>query len=119
MRAVRAALTIREAVEELHESLEDKFRLYFGVGIHYGEALLGLVGTQKRMEYTAIGDSVNTARRLQENAASGQILISHVAAERVTDSVMLADVDPIQAKGKEKPIEVYEVVGLVKDNSSA
>ena len=119
MRAVRAALTMREAVEELHESLEKKFRLNFGIGIHYGEALLGLVGTQKRLEYTAIGDSVNTARRLQENAASGQILISQVAAERVTDSVMFADVDPIQAKGKEKPIEVYEVVGLVKDNSSA
>jgi PAS domain S-box-containing protein len=119
MRAVRAALSMREAVEELHESLEEKFRLNFGVGIHFGEALLGLVGTQKRLEYTAIGDSVNTARRLQENAASGQILISQVAAKRVNDAVMFADVDPVKGKGKEKPVEVYEVVGLVADNSSA
>jgi adenylate cyclase len=119
LRAVRAALSMREAVEELHDSLEKKFRLYFGVGIHYGEALLGLVGTQRRLEYTAIGDSVNTARRLQENAAPGQILISQVAAERVTDLVELTEIAPIQAEGKELPIEVYEVVGLLQDNDSA
>jgi PAS domain S-box-containing protein len=118
MRAVRAALRMKEAVEVLHESLEEKFRLGFGVGIHYGDALLGLVGTQKRMEYTAIGDSVNTARRLQENAASGQILISQVAAERVKDSFELLEVGPIKVAGKEKPIEVYEVIGLLEENAS-
>jgi adenylate cyclase len=119
LRAVRAALSMRETVKELHDSLEKKFRLFFGVGIHYGEALLGLVGTQRRLEYTAIGDSVNTARRLQENAAPGQILISQVAAERVTDLVELAEIAPIRAEGKELPIEVYEVVGLLQDNDSA
>jgi len=112
LRAVRAALAMQQAVLKLHQALPEEFRLSFGVGIHYGEALLGLVGTQRRLEYTAIGDSVNTARRLQENAAEGQILISQQAAERVSGLIELVEVDPIHAEGKEQPIVVYDVVGL-------
>jgi len=113
LRAVRAALAMQQAVHNLHQGLPEEFCLSFGVGIHYGEALLGLVGTQRRLEYTAIGDSVNTARRLQENAAEGQILISQQAAERVSNLVELVEVDPIHAEGKEQPIVVYDVVGLL------
>jgi adenylate cyclase len=113
LRAVRAALAMKEAVAKLHETLSEEFRLYFGMGIHYGEALLGLVGTHRRLEYTAIGDSVNTARRLQENAAEGQILISQEAVERVSGLLELGEVPPIQAEGKEHPIEVFEVLGLL------
>ena len=113
LRAVRAALAMQQSVLKLHRALPEEFRLSFGVGIHYGEALLGLVGTQRRLEYTAIGDSVNTARRLQENAAEGQILISQEAAERVSNLVELVEVDPIHAEGKEQPIVVYDVVGLL------
>jgi class 3 adenylate cyclase len=112
LRAVRAALAMQQSVLKLHRALPREFRLSFGVGIHYGEALLGLVGTQRRLEYTAIGDSVNTARRLQENAAEGQILISQQAAERVSGLIELVEVDPIHAEGKEQPIVVYDVVGL-------
>lgn len=119
LRAVRAALAMKEAVVKLHETLSEEFRLYFGMGIHYGEALLGLVGTHRRLEYTAIGDSVNTARRLQENAAEGQILISQEAVERVRGLLELGEVPPIQAEGKEHPIEVFEVLGLLHSNSSA
>jgi len=113
LRAVRAALAMQQAVQNLHQELPEEFCLSFGVGIHYGEALLGLVGTQRRLEYTAIGDSVNTARRLQENAAEGQILISQEAAERVRNLVELVEVDPIHAEGKEQPIVVYNVAGLL------
>jgi class 3 adenylate cyclase len=113
LRAVRAALAIKEAVDKLHSTLSKKFCLFFGMGIHFGEALLGLVGTHRRLEYTAIGDSVNTARRLQENAAEGQILISQEAAARVADLLEFGEVSPIEAKGKEHPIEVFEVLGLL------
>ena len=113
LRAVRAALAMQQSVLKLHRALPEEFRLSFGVGIHYGEALLGLVGTQRRLEYTAIGDSVNTARRLQENAAEGQILISQETAERVSNLVELVEVNPIHAEGKEQPILVYSVVGLL------
>lgn len=112
LRAVRAALGMKAAVRELHRSLPYDFRLYFGSGIHFGEVLLGIVGTEQRMDYTAIGDSVNTARRLQENAAPDQILISARAYEHVRAWVDARPVAPVQAKGKLRPVQVYEVVGL-------
>jgi len=112
LRAVRAALAIREGILTLHQDMPPEFQLSFGVGIHSGEALLGLVGTQERLEYTAIGDSVNTAKRLQENAARGQILISKISVENLRGLVDLKEVPPILAEGKQQPIPVYEVLGL-------
>jgi len=112
LRAVRAALAIREGILTLHQDMPPEFQLSFGVGIHSGEALLGLVGTQERLEYTAIGDCVNTAKRLQENAARGQILISKISGDNVRGLVDLKEVPPILAEGKQQPIPVYEVLGL-------
>lgn len=112
LRAVRAALGIRHAVHELHRRMPEKYRLSFGVGIHLGDAVLGLVGTEKRLDYTAIGDSVNTAKRIQENAASGQILISQQAYRQAVDHIVAMPVEPILAKGKKEPLLVFEVLGL-------
>ena len=112
LRAVRAALGLRDAIKKLHAELPPEARLSFGVGIHYGEAVLGWIGTEKRLEYTAIGDSVNTAKRIQENAARNQILISKEAYERVKKDVQANPYAPLQVKGKSEPVEVYEVVGL-------
>src|SRR5215208_3184488 len=67
MRAVKSAIAIREAVAALHQELPKEAHLDFGVGIHYGEAVLGWIGTEKRLEYTAISDSINTTKRIQEN----------------------------------------------------
>ncbi|MEJ5224644.1 MAG: adenylate/guanylate cyclase domain-containing protein [Anaerolineales bacterium] len=108
LRAVRAAVRLRERVAALHAETH----LSFGVGIHYGDAVLGLIGTEKRLEYTAIGDSVNTAKRIQENAARNQIVISEAAYNQVRDKIWVKVLEPIQAKGKQEPIKVYEVVGL-------
>lgn len=113
LRAVRAALNLKDAVVALHKELSDEFRLSFGVGINSGEALLGLVGTHRRMEYTAIGDSVNIAKRLQENASGGQILISRHAAESILDLIEVVEVDPILAEGKDQPIEVFDIQGFL------
>ena len=112
LRAVRSAIAIKSSVEALHQELPEEMHLSFGVGIHTGEALLGLVGTQRRVEYTAIGDCVNTAKRLQENAVAGQILISREAAKSIIKSVEVNEVPSIVAEGKMDPIEVYEVIGL-------
>ncbi len=111
-RAVRAALAIRDAVRQQHKNLPPEYHLSFGVGIHYGEAVLGLVGTESRLEYTAIGDSVNTAKRIQENSAPEQILISAEAYAQVSHKINARPVEPIIAKGKRQPIEVFEVMGL-------
>jgi class 3 adenylate cyclase len=109
---VRAALGVKQAVLNLHKGLPPEFQLSFGVGIHFGDAVLGLVGTETRLEYTAIGDSVNTAKRIQENATAGQILISAEAYNQVADRVLVRQVEPIHAKGKRQPVVVYELVGL-------
>ncbi|MGQ9832626.1 MAG: adenylate/guanylate cyclase domain-containing protein [Candidatus Villigracilaceae bacterium] len=112
LRAVRAALGLLEAVQHLHEKLPPEARLSFGVGIHCGNAILGWIGTQKRLDYTAIGDSVNTAKRIQENAAKNQILISADAYLRVKDEVLAVPYAPLRVKGKTEPVIVYEVKGL-------
>lgn len=112
LRAVRAAVSLRERVATLHAETPPEAHLSFGVGIHYGDAVLGLIGTEKRLEYTAIGDSVNTAKRIQENAARNQIVISEAAYELVRDKIWVKVLEPMQAKGKQKPVKVYEVVGL-------
>jgi adenylate cyclase len=113
LRAVRAAIILRNTVLGLHSEVPPEAKLSFGVGIHYGDAVLGLIGTEKRLEYTAIGDSVNTTKRLQENAWHNQIVISDAAYQRVKDQVRVLPMDPMQVKGKREPIPVYEILGLI------
>jgi adenylate cyclase len=112
LRAVKTALAIRAAVAALHAEMPIETQLDFGVGIHYGEAVLGWIGTEKRLEYTAISDSVNTTKRIQENCAKNQILISREAHDRVKDQIEAKPFIPLSVKGKTQPIEVYEVLGL-------
>ena len=83
LRAVKAALGIQDGIKALHEILPPDAHLSFGAGIHFGEAVLGVVGTEQRIDYSAIGDSVNTAKRIQENSEPGQILISEEAYQLV------------------------------------
>ncbi len=112
LRAVKSAVAIRDAVAALHRELPEEAHLAFGVGIHYGEAVLGWIGTEKRLEYTAISDSVNTTKRIQENCSKNQILISREAYERVKDEIDAKPFVPLSVKGKTQPLEVYEVLGV-------
>jgi PAS domain S-box-containing protein len=112
LRAVKSALGIRDAVAALHAEMPPDAHLDFGVGIHYGEAVLGWIGTEKRLEYTAISDSVNTTKRIQENCAKNQILISREAYERVKDEIDVKPFVPLSVKGKTQPLDVYEVLGI-------
>ena len=112
LRAVRTALAIRDSIAKLHKELPAEAHLDFGLGIHYGEAVLGLIGTEKRLEYTAIGDSINTTKRIQENSAKNQILLSREAYERVQKQVDARPFTPLTVKGKTHPLDVYEVLGL-------
>ena len=112
LRAVKTALGIRAAIAQLHAELPVEAHLDFGVGIHYGEAILGWIGTEKRLEFTSLGDSVNTTKRIQENAAKNQILISAQAYERVSDAVDAKPFAPLSVKGKTRALDVYEVMGL-------
>jgi adenylate cyclase len=112
LRAVRAALQLQQAVWDVHLELPREFHLSFRLGIHVGEAVLGLVGTDTHVNYTAIGDVINTAKRIQENALPGHILISAEAYAQVAGHVVARPVSPLSVKGKRQPVEVYELLGL-------
>ncbi len=112
LRAVKTALSIRDAIAKLHAELPPEAHLDFGVGIHYGDAILGWIGTEKRLEFTAISDSINTTKRIQENASKNQILISKEAYARVEQWVDAKPYAPLVVKGKSQSLDVYEVIGL-------
>ncbi|MFP3855372.1 MAG: adenylate/guanylate cyclase domain-containing protein, partial [Anaerolineales bacterium] len=110
-RAARAALAIRKGLADLHQELPPQWHLSFGIGIHTGEALLGLVGAQERLEYTAVGESVNLAKRLQEAAAAGQILISQGTAEALGSDFDCRPVPPLSMPGISKLVQAMELIG--------
>jgi len=113
-RAIRTALAMQAGISGLNEkrARDGKEAISVGIGVSAGEAVAGTVGTEDRMEYTVIGDSVNLAARLESNAKPGQILISHRTYERVRDLVDARPLGRIRVKGKEEEVEVYEVLGL-------
>jgi PAS domain S-box-containing protein len=112
LRAARSALKIQEGIVRLHKRIPPDYRLAYGVGISVGDAVVGNIGTPQRLDYTAIGSIVNLARRLQEAAAPGQILLSHTAYQRARKHIEARPLPPIQAEGFSKPITVYELLGL-------
>ncbi len=112
MRAVRSAIQMRDDIYALHEVIEPQFRLSFRIAVHSGEAVVGLVGTQDRLDYTIIGDTVNTAKRLQENGIPGKVILSEAVYARVKDQVVVKELGALQVKGRTQPIPVYELVDL-------
>lgn len=112
LRAARAAAKIARSTEEISKELAPEFRLSWGIGIHTGEAVLGLIGTHRRLEYTAIGDSVNIAKRLQENAGEMQILISAQVFEIIKTHISARKVASVIARGRVEPVEAFELTGF-------
>jgi adenylate cyclase len=115
IRAIKTALDMRSGVGELNERrmAQGKEPIGIGIGLSLGEVVAGTVGTEARMEYTVIGDSVNLAARLVANARpSGRILISQRTYERVQHLVEAKSLGPLKVKGKEEEVEVYEVLAL-------
>jgi adenylate cyclase len=113
LRAVRAALAMKESIATFHRELDSEVRLRFGVGINVGEAVVGNVGTAELMNYTAIGDSVNLAKRLQENAEAGQILLSQSAYDAVREHVRVRALGPIRVKGRSNTEPAYELISFI------
>lgn len=111
-KAVCAGLEMVSNSQQLNEYLKNnKHELVtFGIGVHIGEALVGNIGTDFRMDYTAIGDVVNTASRIEANAKSNQLLISEDTYQIVKDRFEINDAGYLNLKGKEKPMHVYEVI---------
>lgn len=110
-KAVKAAWDMKAGSVNLAEKFEARFgkSVAFGIGVNCGEAVVGNIGCDFRMDYTAIGDTVNTAARLESNARRGQILISDEVYQRVKDRVEVTPIGEIPLKGKAIGVFVYQV----------
>ena len=114
MQAVRTALDMLDGIAGLSSRFTRQGRppIAVGIGVSAGEVVAGTVGSEDRMEYTAIGDSVNLAARLESIAKPGQVLISQHTLDMIDDHVQAKAMGAIRVKGKEEEVEVYEVIGL-------
>ncbi len=109
-RAGRAALAMRDATEGLAEGHPDWPR--FRVGVHTGPAAIGNVGSGEHRSFSAIGDTTNVAARLQSAARPGQVLVSAETRRRIGDAATAQPLGPTALRGKDEPVEVFELVGV-------
>lgn len=110
MNAARAAADMVKGSRLLAEELERDFgqSVSFGIGIHLGDAVVGNMGSEQRMDYTAIGDTVNTAARLEANAPGGTIYISRAVADALEGRIRATPLEvPIKLKGKKDGFEIF------------
>ncbi len=110
-RAMRCALDQLAALEKLNAKWKEEGRpeLGIGIGINFGEVFAGNVGSDRRLEYTVIGDAVNTAKRVCDTAGANEILISEPFYQQLKQPPNVDPLEPIQVKGKSKKIPVYRV----------
>ena len=109
LRAARAALAIQRAVKNHSSASSTGVPLAVGVGFAAGEAVVGHVGTTDRMDYTVIGDSVNLAKRLQEEAEPGQILMDSLTFQLIKEHVVVEELGAYALKGKSRPEHLFEL----------
>lgn len=110
--ACRTALDMVERAAGMEEQLLQQLgtKVSFGVGVHFGPAVVGNIGGENRMDYTAIGDTVNTASRLESNAPSGKIYISRKVADMLGDCASVTSLGTsVKLKGKSQGFEVLEL----------
>jgi len=114
LRAVQAAMDIIEAIEKRNNEAptgdEPKpVPVQLGIGIHTGNVVVGNIGSDRRTDFTAIGDAVNVAHRLEKLAPPGEILVSEAVQRRVRGSVPMRFEGERQLSGREEPVHVYAV----------
>jgi adenylate cyclase len=110
--AVKSALDMRKRLVEFNDSRpgEDPFR--FGIGISSGEVVSGNIGSQKRMDYTVIGDAVNLSSRLEQltKEYGCDIILSEFTLSLCSDRIWVRELDKVRVKGKNQPVGIYELL---------
>jgi len=119
-RAVKTAKAIVDGGNAIESQFLEKYgkSVSFGVGVNCGPAVVGNIGCDFRMDYTAIGDTVNTAARLESNAKRGQVLLSEYVYEKVKDRITVEEIGEIPLKGKSKGVFVYSLVDINEEEKS-
>ena len=117
--AVCAANDMVERSHDLARELEERFgrSVSFGVGVHCGKAVVGNIGTDRRMDYTAIGDTVNTSARLEASAPKDTVYISKRVVEALGDRIEYESVGNIPLKGKSEELEVFKLIRIVEEGA--
>jgi class 3 adenylate cyclase/FixJ family two-component response regulator len=113
-RAIDACLAVRKKIEELPNETDNIFfKPKVSIGINSGEMISGNIGSAnlRRLDYTVIGDAVNTAQRLQSQAEPGQIIINEFSYLKVKESFNCKKIGEVILKNKAQPINIYEVLG--------
>ncbi len=112
-RAVSAAIDMIRELDTLNERWMSEGRptLAIGIGLNYGEAFAGNIGSERRLEYTVIGDTVNTAARLCAAASGGEILLTEEMRRALSTPPPLDECAPMELRGKSQPVPVYRVSG--------
>ena len=109
--ALNAAVAMQRRVLGINMELREEGlpEIGVGMGLHTGEVVVGYIGSERRSEYTAIGDAVNTCARLESNARGGEILMSDATAKAARSRYKLKPRDPITVKNREQPVVLWEV----------
>jgi adenylate cyclase len=110
--AVAAAIAMQRRMIKVNEGLiaEGHSEIAIGIGINTGTATVGYIGSRDRTDYTAIGDTVNLAARLEKQAKAGQIIISSFTFEAIGSRFPVNPADQIKVKGRQEPVQIYEVL---------
>jgi len=109
--AVKAAVAMQKRLDELRamQAGIGFSKIAVGIGLHTGVATIGYIGSDRRSEYTAIGDTVNLASRLESNTVGGQILVSEATARAAGNIFPMIKREPITVKNRKQPVDLYEV----------
>lgn len=108
--AVRCALAIQERLARIAFVKFPEVRLHMGIGINTGIVIAGNIGSERRTDYTVIGNEVNTAQRFESNAGPGQILITGNTYERVKHVVQVRELGLLRVAGKQEGVQAYDVL---------
>jgi len=111
-KAMRAAIEMMQELDKLNAKwrAEGRPELQHGIGLNHGEAFAGNIGSERRLEFTVIGDTVNTASRLCAAAGAGEILITQEMREALSAPPKLKKCPPMEFRGKSNPMPVFQVV---------
>ena len=109
--SVKTAIAMQKRVQTLNKELkaEGYPEISIGIGLHTGVATIGYIGSEQRSEYTAIGDTVNLAARLESNSKGGQILISEATGKACKETFQIRKCEPLKVKNRLQPVSLFEV----------